>query len=65
MSVTAHRDRKRANQTTDYTKVKIAMASGNDMKAHAGTYDSFIALLKWTVPILAVIGLLVILLISN
>ena len=41
------------------------MASGNDMKAHQGTYGSFIALLKWSVPILAAIGLLVIILISN
>ena len=41
------------------------MASGNDMKAHKGTYGSFITLLKWTVPVLALTGLLVILLISN
>jgi len=41
------------------------MASGNDMKAHKGTYVSFITLLKWTVPVLALTGLLVILLISN
>ena len=41
------------------------MASGNDMKAHQGTYGSFIALLKWTVPLLAIIGLLVIVLISS
>ena len=41
------------------------MAMGNDMKAHKGTYGSFISLLKWTVPILAVIGLLIIILISN
>ena len=41
------------------------MATGNDMKAHNGTYGSFISLLKWTVPLLAIIGLVVILLISN
>jgi hypothetical protein len=41
------------------------MASGNDMKAHEGTYGSFISLVKWTVPILAAIGLLIIVLISN
>ena len=41
------------------------MAAGNDMKAHRGTYGSFVTLLKWTVPILAVIGLLVIVLISS
>ena len=41
------------------------MASGNDMKAHQGTYGSFITLLKWTVPVLAVTGLIVIILISS
>jgi hypothetical protein len=38
--------------------------SANDMKAHASTYDSFIGLLKWTVPLIAVITLLVVLIIS-
>jgi hypothetical protein len=32
--------------------------------ANEKTYDSFVTLLKWTVPILAVTGLIVILLIS-
>ena len=41
------------------------MASGNDMKAHASTYDGFIALLKWAVPLTAVIGLVVILIIAT
>ena len=41
------------------------MAAGNDMKAHRGTYGSFVTLLKWTVPILAVIGLIIIVLISS
>lgn len=41
------------------------MAAGNDMKAHRVTYGSFVTLLKWTVPILAVIGLLIIVLISS
>ena len=41
------------------------MASGNDIKAHKGTYGGFITLLKWIVPVLALTGLLVILLISN
>ena len=40
------------------------MASGNDMKAHQGTYGSFIGLLKWTVPLLAVLTLLIVLIIS-
>jgi hypothetical protein len=40
------------------------MASGNDMKAHQGTYGSFIALLKWSVPLIALIAVIVVLLIS-
>ncbi len=40
------------------------MASANDMKAHQGTYGSFVGLLKWSVPIIAVIVLIVIFLIS-
>ena len=30
------------------------MASGNDMKAHEQTYDGFIGLLKWSVPLIAI-----------
>ena len=41
------------------------MASGNDMKAHKGTYASFIAMLKWAVPLTAVIGVLLVLVISS
>lgn len=41
------------------------MASGNDMKAHASTYDSFIGLLKWTVPLIAISGLIVIFIIAS
>jgi hypothetical protein len=41
------------------------MASGNDMKAHASTYESFIALLKWTVPLTAIIALVVVLIIAS
>ena len=41
------------------------MATGNDMKAHRSTYGSFISLLKWSVPSLAVLTLVIILLISN
>ncbi|MXO58629.1 aa3-type cytochrome c oxidase subunit IV [Altererythrobacter salegens] len=40
------------------------MASANDMKAHEGTYGSFIGLLKWSVPLIALIALFVIFIIS-
>lgn len=41
------------------------MATGNDMKAHAGTYGGFINLLKYAVPAIAVLALIVVVLISN
>ena len=40
------------------------MASGNDMKAHGATYDAFIGMLKWSVPLIAVITLVIIFIIS-
>ena len=40
------------------------MASGNDMKAHNSTYDAFIGNLKWSVPVIAVIATVVVLLIA-
>lgn len=40
------------------------MESANDMKAHNRTYGSFIGLLKWTVPIIALTALLIIVLIG-
>ncbi|MEO0062954.1 MAG: hypothetical protein RLZZ08_1514 [Pseudomonadota bacterium] len=40
------------------------MESANDMKAAAGTYESFIATLKWTVPLLAVIVALIVIIIA-
>jgi hypothetical protein len=40
------------------------MASGNDMKAAEKTYSGFVGLLRWTIPIIAVLVLIVILLIS-
>ncbi|MEJ6008539.1 aa3-type cytochrome c oxidase subunit IV [Novosphingobium aquae] len=40
------------------------MASGNDMKAHNSTYTSFLGMLKWAIPVLAVITAVVIALIS-
>ena len=40
------------------------MASGNDMKAAESTYSGFIGLIKWTIPIVALIAAVVIALIS-
>jgi Bacterial aa3 type cytochrome c oxidase subunit IV len=40
------------------------MASGNDMKAAERTYSGFIGLIKWTIPVIAVLVLLVLMLIS-
>ena len=41
------------------------MESANDRKAHEKTYGSFIGMLKWVVPLLAVITAVVVLLISS
>jgi hypothetical protein len=41
------------------------MASANDMKSANATYGSFITLLKWSTPIIAVISLVVVVLISS
>ena len=41
------------------------MVSGNDMNAHNGTYDGFIAKLKWMVPAIALIALFVVILIAE
>ncbi|MBX7541076.1 aa3-type cytochrome c oxidase subunit IV [Qipengyuania sphaerica] len=41
------------------------MESANDRKAHEKTYGSFIAMLKWTIPLLAVITAVVVVLISS
>ena len=40
------------------------MGSANDMKAAEKTYGGFLTLLKWSVPIIALIVLFVIFLIS-
>ncbi len=40
------------------------MDSTHEMKAHQKTYGGFIGLLKWTVPVIVVITMLVILIIS-
>lgn len=41
------------------------MATGNDIKAHQGTYGGFINLLKWSVPIIAIITLLIVIAIAD
>ena len=41
------------------------MASGNDLKAHGSTYDGFIGLLKWTLPVIAIIAITVIFIIAS
>lgn len=41
------------------------MGSFNDLKAHEGTYGGFVALLKWAVPVVAVIALTVVILIAE
>ena len=40
------------------------MDSANEMKAHEKTYGGFIGLIKWTVPVIALIALVVVLLIA-
>jgi hypothetical protein len=40
------------------------MSSANDMKSAEKTYNRFTGMLKWTVPLLAVIVLLIIIIIS-
>lgn len=41
------------------------MATGNDMKAHQGTYGGFISLLKWSVPITAILTLIIVIAIAE
>ena len=41
------------------------MESANDHKAHEKTYGSFIDMLKWAVPLLAIITAIVVILISS
>ena len=43
----------------------MGMASGNDMKAHSSTYDAFIGMLKWTLPLIAVIAAIVVFIIAT
>ena len=41
------------------------MNSANDRKAHEKTYGSFIDMLKWAVPLLAVITAVIVVMISS
>ena len=41
------------------------MGSANDMQAANRTYASFITLLKWSIPVIAIIAALVVVLISS
>ncbi|WP_338240602.1 hypothetical protein [Aurantiacibacter hainanensis] len=40
------------------------MSNPHDMKAAKGTYESFISLLKWSIPVIALITLIVVILIA-
>lgn len=40
------------------------MSDPQDMKAHEGTYSIFIGLLKWAIPVIAVIAAVVVALIA-
>lgn len=40
------------------------MSNPHDMKAAQGTYSGFIGMLKWSIPLIALIVLVVVLLIS-
>ena len=41
------------------------MKSGNDMKAHSKTYRALIGMLKWAIPVIAIIAAVVVILISG
>ncbi len=40
------------------------MASGNDMKAAEATYGGFVTLIKYSIPVIVVIAVVVVLLIA-
>lgn len=40
------------------------MAKGNDMKAHGATYEGFIGMLKWSVPVIVLITIVVVFVIA-
>lgn len=41
------------------------MAASNDLKSAEKTYDSFIGVLKWSVPLIVVIAAVVVVLIAS
>ncbi len=41
------------------------MTSGNDMKAATATYESFIGVIKWATPVIAVIAAVVVYLLAH
>jgi hypothetical protein len=41
------------------------MASGNDMKAANATYESFIGVIKWATPVIAIIAAVVVYLLAH
>lgn len=43
----------------------MASDNANDVKAHNRTYESFIALLKWSIPLIAFITAVVVILIAS
>ena len=56
---------RRALQKSEQTFMgNDTVPSGNDMKAAKSTYDSFIANLKWSVPLIAVIAFVVVIIIA-
>ncbi|MEL1249834.1 aa3-type cytochrome c oxidase subunit IV [Aurantiacibacter gilvus] len=40
------------------------MTDPQDLKAHEGTYSSFIGMLKWAIPVIAIIAAIVVALIA-
>ena len=61
MSAPPHGDRATETGTNG---ASAKMDSANEMKAHEKTYGGFIGLIKWTVPVVVVITIVVILLIA-
>ncbi|MEP2234262.1 MAG: aa3-type cytochrome c oxidase subunit IV [Alteripontixanthobacter sp.] len=51
--------------THTFQSGKYTMGSANDMKAAKTTYESFIGMLKWSVPLIAVIAAVVVILIAD
>lgn len=51
--------------TPQNIKESAHMTPANDMKAATSTYVAFIDMIKWAVPVIGVIALIVVLLISR